>query len=55
MESKYWACDNVVSYGPYDSEEEAYDAFLAEENHEPQTIIEGKETEFGIEGIVIWP
>lgn len=52
---RYWATDNVVSHGPFEDEEEAYEVFLSREGREPLQVVRGRQTSRGhIEGTVAW-
>ena len=54
-EGYYWATDNIVSHGPFATEEEAYEAFLDREGREPLQVVHGRESSHGrIEGTVVW-
>jgi hypothetical protein len=52
--SGYYAVGPVEYMGPYDGEDEAYEAYLKKHDTEPNHVLLGKDTGKGIDGEVVW-
>ncbi len=53
-EQKYYAVGTTDYMGPFESEDEAYEAYLRDRFVEPNQILLGTQTGKAIEGQVVW-